>query len=108
MGSEAKVSTVDKGNKLEDDLYEYLLGQKDRGQLVFGVHPSHLCEIYKKKKYFSRDRQDHVTFDVVIEQFGETRTSPHSYLIFECKNHVSAVQDRELRDFSDKLRLQTH
>lgn len=98
-----KCSSVDKGNLLEDALYEYLCAQKERGALVFGAYPPGCCKIYKKKNYFGLGRKRDVNFDVVIELFRERADTPHLYIIFECKNHRQPVKDIYIREFSHKL-----
>ena len=97
------VSTVEKGDELENKFYKYLLDQQSRGDLVFGVYPPDLCTIYQKKRYPDEERNSDVTFDVVIEIRRQGSTSPHSYVIFECKNYEGAIPDIQIRDFSDKL-----
>lgn len=97
------VSTLKKGNKLEDKFYQYLLDQKNQGDLVFGVHSPELCKIHKKKKYYCKVREADVEFDVVIELYRQGSTSPHLYVIFECKNHTRNVQENQINDFSVKL-----
>lgn len=98
------MNTTEKGNKLEDQLYDYLHGQLVRGKHVFDVYPATLCEVHKKKKYYCREREGDVEFDVVIEIRREGRSEPHLRVIFECKNHEKPVQERDIRDFSDKIR----
>ena len=95
------MSTVEKGNKLEDNLYAYLLDQKEKGLLVYDSAPPQLCKIYKKKKYSGSKRE--IEFDVVIEMFRSGASSPWQYIVFECKNHARPVQDRDVRDFSSKI-----
>ena len=97
------MNTVDKGNKLEDLLYDYLVGQKERNELVYDVHNPDLCEIFKKKKYYSTEREGDVEFDVVIEITRKASSKPHTYVVFECKNYQNSVPDRSVREFSDKL-----
>ncbi|MFS8183366.1 ImmA/IrrE family metallo-endopeptidase [Pseudovibrio denitrificans] len=98
------MSSVAKGNELEDKFYQYLLDQQKRGELIFGIHPPELCKILKKEKYECPDRIEGVEFDVVIELRRKGRTQPHMYVVFECKNHPNnRVKDIYLRDFSDKL-----
>ncbi|WP_057463502.1 ImmA/IrrE family metallo-endopeptidase [Pseudovibrio sp. POLY-S9] len=96
-------SSVEKGDKLEDDFYRYLLDQKDKRELVYGLNHPELCEIFKKKSYPCSDRGEDVEFDVVIELRGEGRVEPHMYIVFECKNYKSSVPELYVRDFSDKL-----
>lgn len=97
------MSTTQKGNKLEDYLYQYLREQLDLGDLVFGAHPATLCELYKKKGYFCNERGRNIEFDVVVEIRRSDRKEPHLYLLFECKNHKGPVQERDITDFSDKV-----
>lgn len=98
------MDTVAKGNELEADFFEFLKGQQDRGELVYGVHENSLCELFRKKKYFCPERQADVEFDIVIEITAKGRQKPHYTLIFECKNYSGAVPESELTDFSDKLK----
>lgn len=97
------VNTVAKGNKLEDDLYDYLLDQQHRGELAFGTFQPENCKIYKKKKYYCKERKGSVEFDVVIEFTLQGREKVHSYIVFECKNYGRSVPEKEVVDFSDKL-----
>lgn len=71
--------------------------------MVYGAYPPERCEIHKKKKYFCNERGRDVEFDVVVEVRGEGRTEPQLFVVFECKNHESPVQERDITDFSDKL-----
>lgn len=97
------MSTNQKGDKLEDALYDYLQNQQRLGPLVYDAYPSQLCKIYKKKKYYCKEREDNVTFDVVIEFSLPGHTDPHLYVVFECKNHKRSIEDIYLREFSDKI-----
>ncbi|WP_299660269.1 ImmA/IrrE family metallo-endopeptidase [uncultured Ruegeria sp.] len=98
------MSTTEKGNRLEDNLYDYLLDQINRDELVFDAHPPSLCEVHKKKKYYCKEREANVEFDVVVEVRRKTRPEPHLYVVFECKNHKKPVEDMYVRNFSDQLR----
>lgn len=99
----ARVNTTEKGDRLEDAFYAYLCDQQERGLLVFDAYSSNLCKVYKKKRYYCAERQRDVVFDVVIELFRKGRDLPHSYVVFECKNHTRAIQERDVTDFSDKI-----
>lgn len=101
-------SSTAKGNKLEDALHRYLLEQQERGELVFDLYPAQNCRIYKKKEYFDDFRGGMVQFDVVIETYRSGRDSPHSYIIFECKNHKRGVSDDRVREFSHKIEKLFH
>lgn len=97
------MSSVSKGNTLEDAFYEYLINQQIKGDLVFGAHPPQLCQIHKKKKYYSSNRKSSIEFDIVIELYKDGRDIPYLYIIFECKNHKGSIRDAYVREFSSKL-----
>ncbi|TZG33474.1 ImmA/IrrE family metallo-endopeptidase [Agrobacterium sp. B1(2019)] len=97
------MNSSDKGDKLEDAFYQYLLDQKDRGELVLGAYPPDNCKIFKKKEYYCKEREADVEFDVVLEFYANGRTSPHLYVIFECKNYRGSVPELYVNDFSAKL-----
>lgn len=92
-----------KGDKLEDAFYRYLIDQKDRGELIFDIHPPQNCKIYKRKKYHCRVREADVEFDVVVEVYRTGSDKPHLYLIFECKNHCANVSEIHVNDFTSKV-----
>lgn len=98
------MNTTAKGNKLEDRFYEHLIEQQNSNEPVHDLFIPECCKIYKKKGYFSRDRNGDVELDVTIELFRKGSTERHSIIVFECKNHDSPVQERDIRDFSDKIR----
>ncbi|KQV29392.1 hypothetical protein ASC96_12075 [Rhizobium sp. Root1204] len=97
------MGSVDKGNKLEDAFYEYLLYQKKLGHLLFGVYPPENCKVFKKKSYYCKEREADVEFDVVIELYAQGRREPHLHVIFECKNHSGNVSETHVNDFSSKI-----
>ncbi|QIO59221.1 ImmA/IrrE family metallo-endopeptidase [Rhizobium leguminosarum] len=97
------MNSTHKGNKLEDAFYKYLLDQKSRGDLVYGLHPPENCKILRKKEYYCREREDYVQFDIVLELYRQGRSSAHSYVVFECKNYEGGIPETCVTDFSDKL-----
>lgn len=97
------MNTSEKGNMLEDKFYEYLVGQQSRHDLVFGAYPPNLCKIFKKRKYYCKEREADVEFDVVIELYRQDSSCMHLAVVFECKNHVSDIAEIHVNDFSNKL-----
>lgn len=97
------VSTIEKGDELENKFHQYLLAQQSRGDLVYGAYPADLCKIHNKKKYYCREREANVTFDVVVELYRQGGTSPHLHVVFECKNYEGAIPEDKVTDFSDKI-----
>lgn len=97
------MNTTEIGNRLEDQLYNYLHDQLVHNGLVFDLYPANLCELHKKKKYYCEVRKRYVEFDVVVEVRREPTGEPHIVVIFECKNHKKPVQERDITDFSSKI-----
>lgn len=97
------MNTSEKGNVLEDKFYDYLVDQQRRDDLVFGAYPPNLCKIFKKKKYYCKERKANVEFDVVIEFYRQDSSCMHLAVVFECKNHVSDIAEIHVNDFSTKL-----
>ncbi|KLN59396.1 hypothetical protein WH96_18030 [Kiloniella spongiae] len=98
------MNTTKKGKVLENRLYEYLLEQKEKGQLIYGIYAPSLCKIYKQKQYYCMKREGNITFDVVVEICREVTSEPHSKLIFECKNYTKkTIPESDVTDFSNKL-----
>ncbi|AAX74123.1 hypothetical protein P053_02421 [Brucella abortus 01-4165] len=97
------MNSTSKGDSLEDAFYKYLFDQKNRGELVFGAYPPENCKIYKKKRYYCREREADVEFDIVLELYRTGRDAPHLYVIFECKNHDASISEIYVNDFSSKI-----
>lgn len=97
------VSSTSKGNRLEDAFHRYLLDQKERGELVDGVHSPALCEIFKKKKYHCSDRDGDVEFDIVLEITRPGANTPYQWIVFECKNYRGNVPEEKVNHLSKKL-----
>lgn len=97
------MDTTAKGNALENRFYQYLLDQKNNGDLIYGLYPAVLCEIRHKPKYRSCEASRYIEFDVAIELRREGADNPHLIVIFECKNYTGNVPETEITDFSDKL-----
>ncbi|UWR29660.1 ImmA/IrrE family metallo-endopeptidase [Sulfitobacter sp. W002] len=98
------MSTTEKGNRLEDQLYDYLNEQLVSDGLIYGIYPAHLCKVHRKKKYYCNERKGDVEFDIVIEVRRDSSAEPHIRVVFECKNHQKPIQERDVTDFSDKIR----
>lgn len=102
-GSRRTMSSKSKGDRLESEFHQYLLDQKNNGELVFGAYSPDNCKIYKKKSYYCRHRSANVEFDIVVEVYREGGDTPHLYVLFECKNHDSNLSEIYVNDFSSKI-----
>lgn len=93
------MNTTAKGDSLENDVYEYFAELIATNQ--FDVKKE-LCKIYKKKGYYSKDRQKNIIFDVSIEVVSpETNEYSFVYLI-ECKNYKHKVGVDDIEEFFAK------
>lgn len=97
------MDTVRIGNELENAIFVYLKEQQNAGLYLIGTLPPDRCTIRRKPRYFSKEREDDIEFDVSIELRREDHLEPQQIIIFECKNYSSAIPDSEIREFSDKL-----
>lgn len=97
------VSSVAKGNALEDRVYEYLNAQIIRGEAVLGTHLADRCKLYRKKSYYCHIRNGNINFENVLEIYRDGSAEPQITLFFECKNYDKNVPETEITDFSNKL-----
>lgn len=97
------MNTAAKGDELVNAFYQYLVDQKNIGQLIYGVYPPENCRIYKKKKYYCKERENYVEFDIVIELYRSGGEAPHSHIIFECKNHKGSIPEIYINEFKEKV-----
>jgi len=97
------VNSTLKGDELEEAFYQYLIAQKERGELIFDAYPPENCKILRRQEYFCSERGANVEFDVVIEFYRRGSSTPHSYIVFECKNYDGNIPEIHVNDFSLKL-----
>lgn len=60
------------------------------------VAPQH-AKIFRKKAYYSRDREADITTDVSIEVFLPTCERPTLVWVFKCKDYTASLLDDWLR-----------
>lgn len=61
-------------------------------------------KIFRQKRYFSREREANITFDLAIETIMPGQTNFSMLTLIECKNYGSTVQVGDVESFSDKVR----
>jgi len=81
-----KLSTYAKGDLFEERVYEYLKHELEQGDLWFSPKFS---QIFRKKKYYSRDREDFIVFDISIEVKRPELDEPSMIVLIECKHYES-------------------
>lgn len=94
------MDTTTKGNKLEDQAFDVLENQI--AEDCFFAKREY-CEIFRKKGYFSRDREKEIIFDISIEVTipGQDRYS--LLFLFECKNYNHCVPVDDIEEFFSKI-----
>lgn len=93
------VSSVEKGNSFEDEIFEFLSHEIDSGG--FPINAA-FCKIFKKKKYYSKDRSGLIEFDVAVEVYYPGTQECSLVWLFECKNYKSPVGVGEVESFYQK------
>jgi Zn-dependent peptidase ImmA (M78 family) len=82
------MDTTNKGNKLEDDIYTLFSEMIAEGRFFA---KSECCKIYKKKGYYSKDREKDIIFDVSIEITFPGQGTYSLLVLMECKNYDHRV-----------------
>ncbi|RJN38313.1 hypothetical protein D3X76_14045, partial [Acinetobacter baumannii] len=94
------MDTKKKGDIFENFVFDYFSALIQKGYM--GLNPSH-TKIYKQKKYYSKDREDYIIFDVAIEVFLFDQKEPYLVILIECKNYEKSVPVDDIEEFSTKV-----
>jgi Zn-dependent peptidase ImmA (M78 family) len=96
----AKLSTYAKGDVFEEKVFDFLSREIEEGRYLF--LPKY-CTIDRKKRYYSRDREDYIVFDIAIEvtMTGQDRAS--LITLVECKNYEGTVPVGDIEEFGSKI-----
>ena len=94
------MSTVSKGNEFEARVYRALSEELLNERLC--VAPKH-AKIFRKKAYYSRDRQANIVTDVSVEAYLPDRERPTLVWIFECKDYAGFIPVDDIEEFHAKL-----
>ncbi len=95
-----KLSTYAKGELFEQKVFDYLSGELAAGRLLLIPEFS---TIHRKKKYFSRDRESFIVFDIAIEVRLPDRDTPSVIVLIECKNYDGTIPVDDVEEFSAKI-----
>jgi len=94
------MNSVQKGNQLEDETFNYFKDLIDSDQ--FWARKS-TCKIFQKKGYYSKDREKNIIFDVSIEIFNSNGDKYSILILIECKNYNHAVPVNDIEEFFAKV-----
>ncbi|MFV3291585.1 ImmA/IrrE family metallo-endopeptidase [Pseudomonas sp. NY11955] len=95
-----KLSTYHKGDLFEQKVFEYLSRELEAGNLFFAPQ---FTTIQRKPKYFSREREDYIVFDISIEVTLPGFNNPSVIMLVECKNYGSTIPINDVEEFSSKI-----
>lgn len=98
--AEYKMDTTKKGDKLEDQAFEVFESQIAE-DCFFSKRE--YCKIFRKKGYYSKDREKDIIFDISVEVTlpGQDRYS--LLFLFECKNYGHSVPVDDVEEFFAKI-----
>lgn len=93
------MNTVKKGSAFESEVFEYLKQEIEAER--FGIK-ANSCKIYKQQKYFSKDRESNIVFDIAIEVYLAGSTTFSFLFLIECKNYGHSVPIDDVEEFFQK------
>jgi Restriction endonuclease len=94
-----ETSTTKKGDLFEQKVYDVLFDLLAQDKLFI---PSNRALLFKKHKYFSKDREKDIVFDLVIESYREGANSPNVIVLIECKDKGRAISIEDIESFYSK------
>lgn len=95
------VTTYMKGDVLEAKAFETFSQLLNQERLYV---QGKLSKIFRKKGYYSKDREANIIFDLSIETTLPGAETFSLLTLLECKNYGSSVQVLDVEAFSDKIR----
>lgn len=94
------MSSVARGNTFEDRVFDAVKQELAYDRL--GLSPS-LAKPFKKKGYYSRDRESEIIVDISIEVWPPGAEYWSMLWVCECKDYSGAVPVSDVEEFKSKL-----
>jgi hypothetical protein len=94
------MNTTTQGDLLERSAYSALRKALREERLC--VSPKS-AKLFKKRSYFSRDRNANIVTDISIEVYLPQRRHPSLVWVFECKSSVRSISVDDIEEFHAKL-----
>lgn len=96
-----EISTTAKGDKFEDEVFQIISNLLSNDELFL---PKKFSKVFKKKPYYSRDREKNIITDISIETTLPNADKYSILTIIECKGYPkNTVQVDEIEEFASKL-----
>jgi hypothetical protein len=93
------MNSTEKGNSFEDRVYDLLLEALNNDKLFITRKHSLL---FKKKSYFSKDRNSKIIFDLAIECYRDGSKQPNLIILIECKDYETSISVDNIEEFYSK------
>ncbi|GIA23454.1 restriction endonuclease [Vibrio cholerae] len=94
------MNTVKLGDKLEDEVFEIFNKELESGKL--GISADY-AKVFKKKGYYSRDREKNIIVDISIELWPPGSNNYSLLIVIECKSLGKSVPVDDIEEFKAKL-----
>lgn len=94
------MSSTAAGNALEEEIFQLFRSEIEGGR--FWAKKAN-CKLFRRKGYFSKDRNANIVFDVSIEIFLPRATEFSFLVLIECKNYSHSVPVDDAEEFFAKV-----
>lgn len=94
------MNTVLKGNQFEDKVFDLLQNEVEKGTIPLLLQ---CCKFQRKPKYYSRDREKPIEFDLSIEVTPIGAENYQLLYIAECKNYSGKISIDNVEEFVEKV-----
>jgi hypothetical protein len=94
------VITIAKGNAFEDRVFQAIRRELDGDRL--GLSPK-LAKPFKRKGYYSKDRDDEIVVDISIEVWLPGADHWSFLWVCECKDYSGSIPVDDVEEFKSKL-----
>ncbi|GHV07458.1 hypothetical protein AGMMS50229_14360 [Campylobacterota bacterium] len=94
------MNSVAKGNKFEEEVFSAISAELVEGRL--GLIDKY-CELFRKKGYYSRDRDSNIIVDISIEVWLPGAPTWSMLWVCECKDYSGSLPVDDVEEFKAKL-----
>lgn len=94
------MNTVLKGNQFEDKIFDLLQNEVEKGTIPLLLQ---CCKFQRKPKYYSKDREKPIEFDISIEVTPVGAENYQLLYIVECKNYSCKISIDNVEEFVEKV-----
>ena len=94
------LNSSQKGDQLEKIIFDIFSEEIENDR--FSVKKQY-CRIFRRKGYYSKDREGNIVFDITIEIYMPGQTAYSMLIIIECKNYNHPVPVDDAEEFYGKV-----